>query len=71
MTEYWQDKRINQKHVACAWALVVVMLAAMLVVTRLAGPACPQERGVVADDCTYGQIMRKLAAERQPWERRP
>jgi hypothetical protein len=66
MTEYWQDKRINQKHVACAWALVVVMLAGMLVVTHLVAPACPPERDVVAGGCADGQIVRAAVEERRP-----
>ena len=38
MADYWQDKRISHKHVACAWALVLVVLAVMVVITSLASP---------------------------------
>lgn len=35
MAEYWQEKRLTTKHVAFAWALVVVVLAGMVVVEAL------------------------------------
>jgi hypothetical protein len=67
MTEYWQDKRINHRHVACAWALVLVVLAMMLLVTSLGAPDCPHGRdAAAANACANGKFARAATPERRP-----
>jgi hypothetical protein len=67
MAEYWQDKRINHKHVACAWALVLVVVAIMLAITSLAAPDCPQWRDVDAGACSDGKgVSRALHLRPSP-----
>ena len=51
MAEYWQDKRIDQKHVACAWVLVVVVIALMLVITSMPATECPIRGDLAAESC--------------------
>lgn len=65
MAEYWQDRRIDGKQVACAWALVVVILAVMLAITSLGAPECPQEPGAAAEACVDGTLVREANADRQ------
>ena len=36
MGDYWQDKRVNNRQVAAAWALVLAVGAVMLAVSFLA-----------------------------------
>jgi len=66
MTEYWQDKRINHRHVACAWALVLVVLAMMVLVTSLGTPDCTQWRDAAVNACANGKFARATTPERQP-----
>jgi len=66
MTEYWQDKRINHRHVACAWALVLVVLAMMLLVTSLGTPDCPQWRDAAVNACANGKLARAATPDRRP-----
>jgi hypothetical protein len=66
MTEYWQDKRINHRHVACAWALVLVVLAMMLLVTSLGAPDCPQLRDAAVNACANGKFARAGTPEWRP-----
>jgi hypothetical protein len=65
MEEYWQDRRIDRKQVACAWALVVVILAVMLAITSLSTPDCPHEPGAAARACENGAPVREANAGRQ------
>lgn len=64
MAEYWQERRIDRKQVACAWALVVVILAVMLAITSLGAPECPQEPGA-SQTCVDGTLVREANADRQ------
>jgi hypothetical protein len=64
MSEYWQDKRVNRGQVACAWALVLVVLALMVAITTLMEPDCPDGRNMVASACEEGKIMRQATAQR-------
>lgn len=65
MEEYWQDRRIDRKQVACAWALVVVILALMLAITTLGAPECPQEPGAATETCVDRTLVREANADRQ------
>jgi hypothetical protein len=65
MTEYWQDKRINHRHVACAWALVLVVLAMMLLVTSLGAPDCPQWRDGAVNAGADNKFARAVTPERR------
>jgi hypothetical protein len=65
MADYWQDKRINQKHVACAWALVVVVLAVMVVISSLAAPGCMPGQDVEAGGCGDGKFVPRATSDRQ------
>lgn len=51
MGEYWQDKRINPKRVACAWGLALLVMAMMVVVTSFTAGDCPPSRDVTAASC--------------------
>lgn len=64
MAEYWQDRRIDGKQVACAWALVVVILAMMLAITSLGAPECPRQPGAAAEACVDGSRVREANADR-------
>lgn len=64
MSEYWQDKRVNRGQAACAWALVLVVLALMVAITTLMEPDCPDDRDVVASACADGSFTHQVAAER-------
>jgi hypothetical protein len=66
MAEYWQEKRIDHKHVACAWGLVLVVLAVMLVITSLTAPGCAPDREVAASNCADGKMVQRATSERQP-----
>jgi hypothetical protein len=65
MEEYWQDRRVDRKQVACAWALVVVILAVMLAITSLSVPDCPHEPGAATRACENGTPVREANADRQ------
>jgi hypothetical protein len=39
--EYWQEKRLNRKHVLTAWFLVVVLLVVGLGMSELSGGTSP------------------------------
>lgn len=65
MAEYWQDRRIDRKQVTCAWALVVVILAVMLVITSLGAPECPQAPDAAAETCVDATLVREANADRQ------
>ena len=54
MADYWQDKRINQKHVACAWGLVLVVIALMLAITSPPATDCSPRGDLAADNCPDG-----------------
>ena len=58
MADYWQDKRIDQKHVACAWVLVLVVIALMLVVTSMPAADCQPRGDLAAENCPDGMTTR-------------
>lgn len=66
MAEYWQDKRINHKTVACAWALVLVVIAMMVAITSYTADDCPQSRDVASTSCADGVVMREANAHWRP-----
>ena len=66
MTEYWQDKRINHRHVACAWALVLVIVAVMFAITFLDAPECPHPGDAPPSACATGMVAHTAVAKRQP-----
>lgn len=65
MAEYWQDKRINHKTVACAWVLVLVVMAMMVAITSYTAGDCPQSRNLETASCADGMVLREANADRQ------
>jgi hypothetical protein len=64
MAEYWQDKRINHKTVACAWGLVLVVIAMMVAITSFTADDCWQSRDVASASCAEDVVVREANADR-------
>jgi hypothetical protein len=66
MADYWQDKRINYTHVACAWGLVVVALAGMVAIIYLTDQACSPWQETAAAGCADARLVWDASAEQRP-----
>lgn len=70
--EYWQDKRLELRHVLSAWALVVALLALWLAATNLSGGLSCEASPEVgrADEQRWQDCQRRSQPLRSFAERR-